>query len=349
MRPNPARAARGAVTLLILTALAACDNVEWGGASVQVITPPPPTPDNQPGPDPAALAGLGLPTGRVLFHVLRRQDGTAQLIPVAELGADSMRTLRRPAGVSPEAYEQRFREAVMDVNSSFVLFRRGAEVGTLTVQAPGPATSCGVPTMIGQPSTVAAAAGEQEFIAFRRGLSPDVSGEFAPPQVDGTMRRYASLIAERLVLQGGLQRPRSWPAAQRDLQAIDMVRGGHSEMAATYLVGDNLGVGPGQEDGWAVFYVAAYEQRAGYTPFYSDVRSYARTGKAAPRLVDALNWNGRDGAEMLIQVYGTREAWYEAVSSDGGSWQRVWEGGRCIEQAREPRSIGAAERTGQGR
>jgi hypothetical protein len=349
MRPYAHRAARRAATLLILTALAACDNVEWGGGSVQVITPPPPTPDQQPGPDPSALAGMGLPAAPVIFHVLRREDGTAQLIPVAELGADSMRTLRRPAGVSPEAYEQRFREAVMDVNSTFVLFRRGAEVGTLTVQAPGPATACGVPTMIGQPNTVAAAAAEQEFIAFRRGLSPQVAGEFSPPQVDGTIRRYASLIAERLVLQGGLQRPRSWPAAQRDLQAVNAIRGGHSEMAATYLVGDNLGVGPAQEDGWAVFYVAAFEARAGYTPFYSDVRAYGRTGKAAPRLVDALNWNQDEGSELLIQVYGTREAWYEAVSSDGGSWRRIFEGPRCIEPERQPRSIGAAERTGQGR
>jgi hypothetical protein len=101
--------------------------------------------------------------------------------------------------------------------------------------APGPTTACGVPTMIGQPGTVAAAAAEQEFIAFRRGLSPEVAGEFAPPQVDGTERRYASLIAERLVLQGGLQRARSWPAAQRDVQGVDVVRGGHAEMAATYV------------------------------------------------------------------------------------------------------------------
>jgi hypothetical protein len=281
--------------------------------------------------------------------VVRREDGTAQLIPVAELAADSMRALRRPAEISPEAFEERFRETVMPVNGQFVLFRRGAEVGTLTVQAPGPANACGVPSMVGQLSTVAAAAAEQEFLAFRRGLSPEVAGEFSPPQVEGTIRRYASLIAERLVLQNGLQRPRSWPAAQRDLQAVDVVRGGHPEMAATYLVGDNLGVGPAQDNAWAVFYVAAFETRTGYTPFYSDVRSYARTGKAAPRLVDALNWNNEGHAEMLVQVYGRREAWYEAVSGDGGTWERIWEGPRCLEQPPGPRSIGAAERTGQGR
>jgi hypothetical protein len=346
MRPTARRALRAA-PLLILTALPGCDNVEWGGSSVQVVTPPPPTSDDQPGPDAATLAGLGLPAGRVIFHAIRREDGTAQLIPVAEIGADSMRSLRRPAGVAPEAFEQRFSEAVMGTGSQFVLFRRGAEVGTLTVTGTGPATACGVPTMVGQPNTVAAAAAEQEFIAFRRGLAPDVTGEFAPPQIDGSIQRYASLIAERLVLQNGLQRPRSWPAAQRDLQAVDAVRGGRSEMAATYLVGDNLGVGPAADDGWAVFYLASFEQRAGFTPFYSDVRAYARTGKAAPRLVDALDWTTGDGAELLIQVYGAREAWYEAVSSDGGSWQRIWTGDRCLETPREPRSIGAAERTGQ--
>jgi hypothetical protein len=287
----------------------------------------------------------------VLFHVVRNQDGTAQLTPVAEISGDSLRTIRRPAGVAPEAYEQRFRQAVMDVNSEFVLFRRGAEVGTMIVKAPGPVTSCGVPTSAGQASTVAAAAVEREFLAFRRGLAPQVIGEYSPPQVEGTIQRYASLIAERLVLQNGLQRPRSWPGAQRDLQALDAERGGHPEMAATFLVGDNLGLGAGEPDGWSVFYVASYESRTGYNPFYTEVRRYDRTGKAAPKLVDHLNWNERGGSELLVQVFGTRESWYEVVSKDQGTWRKVWEAGRCIEtQAPRGREeIGAAERTAPAR
>jgi hypothetical protein len=346
MRMVAARAVRVAAPL-ILTAQAACDNVEWGGAAVHVVTPPPPGPGNATAPDPGQLAGLGLPTGRVLFHVVRNPDGTAQLTPVAEISGDSLRTLRKPSGVAPEAYEQRFRQAVMDVNTEFVLFRRGAEVGTLIVRGPGPSTPCGVPTAAGQASTVAAAAAERDFLAFRRGLAPQVIGEYTPPQVEGTIQRYASLVAERLVLQNGLQRPRSWPGAQRDLQALDVVRGGHPEMAATYLVGDNLGVGPAQPDGYSVFYVASYEQRAGYTPIYQEVRDYDKTGKGAPKVVDHLNWNGAGGSEILVQVFGTRESWYEAVSNDRGTWRRVWEASRCREPAPAPRPIGAAERTGQ--
>lgn len=345
MRVVAPRAVRVAAPLIV-TALAACDNVEWGGAAVHVVTPPPPGAGQATVPEPGTVAGLGLPTGRVLFHVVRSQDGTAQLTPVAEISGDSLRTIRRPAGVAPEAYEQRFRQAVMDVNTEFVLFRRGAEVGTMIVKAPGPVTSCGVPTAAGQASTVAAAAVEREFLAFRRGLAPEVIGEYTPPQVEGTIQRYASLVAERLVLQNGLQRPRSWPGAQRDLQALNLVRGGQAEMASTYLVGDVLGIGPADPEGYSVFYVASYEQRAGYTPIYTEVRDYDKTGKGAPKLVDHLNWNGAGGAEMLVQVFGVRESWYEAVSRDRGSWRKVWEAERCREPAPPAgRSIGAAERT----
>lgn len=346
MRGPTARALRAAA-LLILTAPAACDNVEWGGASVSVVPPPPPGPGEAAVPEPGTVAGLGLPTGRVLFHVVRGGNGTeAQLIPVAEIAGDSLRTLRRPSGVSPQAYEERFRGAVMEPGAQFVLFRRGAEVGTLTVGAAGAVTACGVPTATGTASTVAAAAAETEFLAFRRGLAPEVIGEYAPPQVDGTIQRYASLVAERLVLANGLQRPRSWPGAQRDLQALNAIRGGHPEMAATYLVGDNLGIGPAQPEGYSVFYVADYEQRAGYTPVYQEVRDYDKTGKGAPKVVDHLDWNGAGGSEILVQVFGQRESWYEAVSRDRGTWRKVWEAARCREPQVQPRSIGAAERTG---
>jgi hypothetical protein len=318
-----------AAALLILTAASACDNVQWGGASVQLVDPPPASDVAQVAAVAEGTTSLGLPTGSVLFHVVRGPNG-AQITPVAEISGDSLRTLRRPAGVSPEAYEQRFRRAVLEPNSQFVLFRRGARVGTLSLLAAGPVTSCGVPTGTGVATTVAAAAAERDFIAFRKGLEPDVIGEFSPPQVEGSIRRYGPLVAERLVLQNGLARPRSWPGAQRDIQALDVIRGGHPEMASTFLVGDQLATGQPEQDGWSVFYVASYEQRSGYTPFYTEVSDYRKGGKRAPKLVDYLNWNRTGGADMLVQVFGARDVWYQAVSQDrGGRWSRVWEGTAC--------------------
>lgn len=328
MRAQPHRAV-GALFALILTGLGGCEKVQWGGAEVRVVKPPPPEGAAATTPSAAEQTDLGLPRGTVLFHVVRGQ-GQDRLVPVAEVAGDSLRVLQRPAGVSPQAYEQRFRAAVMPANGQFVLFRRGARVGTFTLAAPGPLTSCGVPTGAGQAATVAAAAADQEFLAFRKGLEPDVVGEFSPPQVDGPIRRYAPLVAERLVLAGGLPRPGSWPHAQRDLQALDLVRGGSAEMATTFLSGDNLAVGAGDREGWSVFYVASYEQRTGYNPIYSEVADYRRTAKRAPKAVDYLNWNGKGGNELLIQVFGPTDAWYEAITADrGGRWQKIWEGRAC--------------------
>lgn len=318
-----------ALPFLIVTALVSCDNVQWGGADVEFV-PPPPAFDREPvAPDAQALAELGMPTGPVVFHLVR--SGTqARLIPVAELLRDSLHSLRRPADVSPAAYERRFRETVIPVGAQFEVFRRGAPVGTFVVQAATPVTACGVPTASGSLTTVAAAADATAFLAFRRGLAPEVRAEFAPPQVTGSIRTYASIVAERLVLQNGLPRPRSWPGAQRDVQAVELVGGSNPEMAATYLVGDSLAVGPADPQGYSVFYLADYDRARGYNPFYSQVHHYARSGKAAPLLIDYLNWDGREGPEVLLQVFGQQQSWYEVISQPRpGRWQRLWQAERC--------------------
>lgn len=334
MRPVFPRTARR-LAVLILTALPACDNVDVGEADVQVI-PPPPAGMQEIAPDAQTFVDLGLPSGTVLFHVIR--DGASgRVIPIAEVSGDSLRTLRRPAGVSPEAFEGRFREAVLEPGAQLELFRRGASVGTFAVQQPGPVTACGIPTAAGTLTTVAAAADVDEFLAFRRGLAPEVLGEYSPPQVTASMRTYASIVAERLVLQNGLPRPRSWPGAQRALEPLELVGGGNPEMAATYLVGDQLAPGPGEPDGYSIFYIAGYDRRSGYTPFYSEVHDYRRGGKLAPRLVDYLNWDGREGEEVLVQLYGPRGSRYEAVAQGpNGRWRRVWEGARCEEGGATP-------------
>ncbi len=320
--------------LLILTAPAGCDNVSWGGSDVQFIPPPPAEPPEI-APADEGFLGLGLPGGSVLFHAVRGEGG-GRLIPVAEVAGDSLRALRRPRDVSPQAYEQGFREAVIEEGAQFDLFRRGARVGTFIVSGPGAVDGCGVPSAEGSIVTVAAAADADEFLAFRRGLAPEVLGEYGPPQIDASIRTYASLLAERLILQNGLPRPRSWPGAQRDLQAVELSGGGNPEMAATYLVGDQLGVGAAEPDGYSVFYLAGYGRRTGYTPFYSEVHDYRSGGKVAPRYVDHLDWDGDGGQDVLVQLFGASASWYERVAEAGGNWRRSWEGPRCPAAATTP-------------
>jgi hypothetical protein len=323
--PNPRRAL---LLALILTAAPACDNVYWGGSDIEIV-PPPPAASMQPvQPDEQVFAEFGLPRGQVIFHLGQTGEGW-QLIPVGEISGDTVRTIRRPAGVAPQAYEDRFRETVVPVGAQFEVFRRGARVGTFTAQRNGPVTRCGVPTVLGNNTVVAAAADVSHFLAFRQGLAPQVRGEYSPPQITGSIRTYASIIAERLILQAGLPRPRSWAGAQRDLQAIEIAPGGHPEMAATYLVGDSLAVGPADPQGYSVFYIADFETRRGYMPVFQEVRDYRRGGKAAPRLVDYVNWTGSEGVEILLEVFGQDQSWYEAVGLRNGGWRKIWEGSRC--------------------
>jgi hypothetical protein len=328
----PARSFRRAASLplaaIIVALLSGCDNVMWGGADIEIVPPPPAASMRPIQPDERMFAEFGLPRGSVIFH-LTQSDGRPLLVPVGEISGDTLRGIRPPGDISPEAYESRFREAVIPIGTQFEVFRRGARVGTFTVQGTGPPTACRVPTATGNVSVVAAAADVTEFLAFRQGLAPQVRGEYSPPQITGTIRTYASILAERLILQAGLPRPRSWPGAQRDLQAIEIMPGAHPEMAATYLVGDSLAVGPADPQGYSVFYLADFETRRGYTPIYSEIRDYRRTGKGAPRVLDHLNWDEDEGQEVLIQIFGENQVWYDAVSLRNGTWTKIFEGSPC--------------------
>lgn len=312
----------------ILALLSACDNVQWGGTDLEIIPPPPSVVLTAPEGDPATSAQLGLPVGPVLFH-LQKSTGGSTLVPVGELSGDSLKTIRAGSEADPAEFQSQFRAAVLPVGAQFRLFRRGAPVGTFVVQGNGPLTTCGVPTAIGNATVVAAATEATEFLAFAEGLSPEVRGQYNPPQITGSITTYSSIVAERLILQAGLPRPRSWAGAQRDLDPIEIQGGGHPEMSATYLVGDSLAVGPADPQGYSIFYVADYETARGYNPVYTEVRDYRRTGKQAPALIDYLNWNGQAGAELLVRVFGRTDAWYEAISQQNGRWEKVWEGDRC--------------------
>lgn len=320
-------AQRLAFPLMIVGALTGCDNVVWGGADIQIVPPPPQVAEDVET-DETSYAELGLPRGPVLFHVVQ-QEGQSQLIPVAEIAESGLRLLRRPTDVAEDAYEQRFRETVLPPGAQFDVYRNGARVGTFVAQGPGPLTRCGVATAVGNTTVVAAAVDSDDYLAFRSGLAPEARGEFSPPQVTGPIRTYASIVAERLILQAGLPRPRSWAGAQRDLQPVEVMTGGHPEMVATYLVGDQLAVGPGEPEGYSVFYLADYETQRGYMPVYSDVRDYRETGKAAPRLIDYVDWNEDGSQELLLQVYGRETSWYEAIGQAGSGWEKIWEGEGC--------------------
>src|SRR5690606_39635287 len=82
-----------AAALLIVALLPACDNVSWGGADIAVVPPPPQATASPDTLSPDAPVNERMPSGPVLFHVIR-DSATATMIPVAEVSGDSLLPVR---------------------------------------------------------------------------------------------------------------------------------------------------------------------------------------------------------------------------------------------------------------
>jgi hypothetical protein len=310
---------------LIVILLAACDNVSWGGADVTVLPPPPrPSGAPEPGIEPGAER---LPDGPILFEV-EASGSTATIRPVAEIAGDSLLPLRATADV--RAYGENFIAEHLRQGSEFVLFREGVRAGTFIVNA---ATleegACGLaPRATGSVELGQAGAGAREFLAIARVNAPAVPRRAPEPlEATRTMRVLAPIYADQALRRRNAQLPGNWERAMADLRVIALGDARNAGFTATFLVGDTLG--PGLDDaGHSVFFVAMPAQLSYDTVFVS-FRHYPTTGKAAPRVVDFLDWDRDDSPELLLRVYGSRTTWLEAVGRGAdGAWRSIF-AGRC--------------------
>jgi hypothetical protein len=151
------------------------------------------------------------------------------------------------------------------------------------------------------------------------------------------MRVLAPLFADRILRSRGATLPGNWDRALAQLQPFAVPNAQSAGFTATFLVGDTLG--PGLDDqGHAVFFVAV-PARLSYDTVYVELRDYASGGKAAPRLIDALDWDRDDALELLLEVYGSRDSWIEAIGRDaGGQWRHIFID-RCDSPAPVPDSL----------
>lgn len=319
-----------AAALLNLILLAGCDNVHWGGADV-VIVPPPPriAPEEAPAAQPGTER---LPEGPILYHVRPNSDGTAILTPVAEIDGTTLRPIR--AASDWDAFNDRFIAEHLREGAEFTLFRRGARAGSLfiqSVQPPDGAACAPLPRASGIVELTAAASQAPEFLALARMHAPQVSHQPASTfEPDQRMRLLAPILAEQLIRSRRAMLPNDWQRAAAQIQPFPLPNG-EVGFAATFLVGDTLG--PGLDDsGQATFFIAVPNQSAGFDTVYVHFVDYESSRKAAPRVVDFLDWN-RDGrTDLLLQVYGTQETWFEAVGHDGQRWTHTFDGS-CTDAA----------------
>ncbi|HSJ16054.1 MAG TPA: hypothetical protein VK939_16720 [Longimicrobiales bacterium] len=326
------RSALGAA--LMIAALSGCDNVSWGGADVAVV-PPPPKPRGVAGGDVETGATEPLPRGPVLYYVVR-SGGQALLTPVAEIRGDSLRRIGSEGDA--RVYAGRLVAEHMRQGAEFDLFSRGVRVGTYVVRSarvPDQDHCPLLPVASGALELSVAADSIMEFLALEKPHAPQASPR-APnaPQTLGRMRFVAPILAERMLRARGAQLPANWQAAMEQVAAFPASGRADAGFAATFLVGDTLG--PGLDDeGYALFFLAMpTASQTGWDTVYVDYREYPRTKKAAPRVIDYLDWTRDDQVELLVQVFGTRATWFEAIGRDPqGRWRSLFSD-RCDEGGR---------------
>jgi hypothetical protein len=165
----------------------------------------------------------------------------------------------------------------------------------------------------------------REFLALAKPHSPSVAPRVvSPPANEGRMRFVAPILAERMLRVRRAQLPGNWQGAMEQVFPFPASGRADAGFASTFLVGDTLG--PGLDDtGYALFFLAMpTASQTGWDTVYVDYRGYPATRKAAPRVIDYLDWTRDDQVELLLQLFGTSDTWFEAVARDTeGRWRRV--------------------------
>jgi len=310
----------------MLTAVAACDNVGWGGADVAVVPPPPKASGL-----PASAEDLAetTPEGPILFYVVPGQGG-GTMVPVGEIAGDSLRPLH--AAKDPQLYARHLIADKMRRGGEFALYHNGARVGTFVIQGatlPAANVCPALPQANGTLELSASGDSAAEFLAIAKTHAPEIRRQVNfPLQPTRNMQIIAPILAEKMIRARRAELPGNWQRAMAQLKPFPIASSADAGFAATFLVGDELRTG-GDATGYSVFFIGVPGAQFGYDTTYVRFTNYPTDGKAAPRVVDVLDWN-RDGqVDLLLQVYGQTDTWFEAVVRDNqGHWRRTFQD-RC--------------------
>lgn len=306
---------------LMLAVTASCDNVDWGGADVAIV-PPPPRADALPA-SAEDLAADPLPEGPLLFYVVPSANG-ATMVPIAEIAGDSLRPLR--AEKDARIYAGRLVAAHMRRGAEFVLYRNGTRVGNFVIDAaavPAGNVCPMLPTAQGTLELSSNAQNIPEYLAISKVSAPEM-GRNVPftTQPTRNMQVIAPILAEKMIRARRAELPGNWQRAMAQLQPFPIANSRDAGFAASFVVGDELRTG-GDNLGYSVFFIGQPGAQFGYDTVFVNFTDFPKQGKAAARVVDFLDWN-RDGqVDLLLQVYGISGSWFEAVSKNQrGEWQR---------------------------
>ncbi|MEJ2206449.1 MAG: hypothetical protein P8170_20345 [Gemmatimonadota bacterium] len=317
---------RWLIIAVILTAPSGCDNVAWGGVDVSLRAPGEEVEDTLPQSIPEAEepTGPALPTGPILLAGTR--DGaSATLTVVGAIAGDSL--IPFPSEAEIPGYRDQFVRRFLSPGQALTLFAEGVRVGRLTVtDTDVDLEQCvAKPRVRGIVELVPDAANVDHVLAL---TGPEATrrpfGDFRVLAHNYNQRVASLNLASGIIQQLGMRWPASVLEARADIQAFHRSDSAEPSIAATFLLGDRLAVGESAPDAYSLF-VLATRGPEGYARDYVWYRESATDGKGAPRLFDHLDWDGDGSTEVLLDVFGSEDRWFAAISPRGGSWTRFFE------------------------
>ena len=332
------------ILVLIITASAGCDNVEWDGTEIR-IEPPPPSPatleaeraeaeaEEEEMLEPVSLSPL-------VYLVQRTDPGEppetgdgatsardATLLPVAQLTGNGYSPLPDPAE-TPDLVE-RFPLERWEPETEFVVFSQGAPVGRFIADGSSrlDETFClararGSGILHVRPG----AASEERFLALRRDDLPDVPSALTPHpgfEVTDEFRNRSLDAARTLIPRLGVP----WPPSVLGIRRrIDAFTAGESRraVAASFVFGDDLQVGSPQPTGYSLFLIAAEEDDE-FSPVFSWYQSADAGPKAFPGFLAAADLRQMGEPDILLEVFGQEARWLAFLGWEGEARQLVYQ------------------------
>lgn len=305
----------------------ACDNVHWGGVDMHLQAPP--ARDSLLSVEHVAEAEEApvvpsLPEGAILFSG-SRDGATGSLIAVGEVRGDIVAPL--PTDDDVPGFRRHFIEERLSPGTELILFSEGVRVGRLTVAEGAPDEAyCGAPPRVsGVVELVPAAAAARNFLALDVTHAGDAAYARYRPLRHTYDQRVASLrLATKAIPRVGATWPPSLLETRREIRAFQLIDASAPSIAATFIVGDQLRVGPAPPRSYAMFLMAHREADRYLTDFVW-YRPADREGKGEPRYVDQLDWDGDGRAEVLLEVLGSESRWFAGLARRGNRWVRAFE------------------------
>ena len=310
---------------VMLIAGTGCDNVEFGGIQFEFRSPEPARPQVVPDvvrEEPTGTTGLVNIHAPLLLAGVR--DGArGRFVVVGEVHPDGLRPFPDPRFVDDA---DRIAELTAP-GSEWAVFSEGVRVGRLIVESATNAIGyCGARTEITGVVELVATAVEAERLLAMPAQEVDLPYEEYRLIAHVYDQRVATLsIAGDAIPRYGAR----WPElgtldAREHIQAFQLRNTPGQAVAATFVVGDNLEVGSAGPGAYALF-VLAHQGNAGYSEAYTWYQDVAEQGKAAPRYFDHLDWDGDGADEILLDVFGSEQRWFAALSQEGEGWIRSFQ------------------------